>query len=131
MLNKSAEKVLRCAIGKCGNNLNKRILISSTDFKSSIFTNSFINSICEELFRKEYIQLLDIDYNGKYGPSFYLNHEGFSYFDNKKYENKLLWLKNAWIPIIVAFVTTLLTNYIIPKLPYLIKLLFGFLSKSL
>lgn len=34
---------------------------------------------------------------------------------------KELWLKNAWIPIIVSFVTTLATNYILPKLPLLIE----------
>lgn len=34
---------------------------------------------------------------------------------------KEFWLKNAWIPIIVAFVTTVITNYILPKLPLLIQ----------
>lgn len=51
-------------------------------------------------------------------------------FKNKKQiQNKELWLKNAWIPIIVAFLTTLITNYILPMLPYLLKSLFGILSK--
>ena len=38
-----------------------------------------------------------------------------------KTHRKELWLKNAWIPIIVAFVTTVITNYILPKLPLLIR----------
>ena len=51
-------------------------------------------------------------------------------FKNKKQiQNKELWLKNAWIPIIVAFLTTLIINYILPTLPYLLKLLVGILSK--
>lgn len=41
-----------------------------------------------------------------------------------------LWLKNAWIPIIVAFVTTLLTNYILPKLPQIIEWLSHTLAKT-
>lgn len=32
-----------------------------------------------------------------------------------------LWLKNAWIPIIVSFATTVLTNYILPRLPEMIE----------
>ena len=32
-----------------------------------------------------------------------------------------LWLKNAWIPILVSFATTLATNYILPKLPEMIE----------
>lgn len=40
---------------------------------------------------------------------------------SEKKHRRELWLKNAWIPIIVAFVTTLLTNYILPRLPQIIK----------
>lgn len=50
------------------------------------------------------------------------------YFYNRKYENKQLWLKNAWIPIIVAFVTTLLTNFLIPMLPQILGWLSDILS---
>lgn len=45
-----------------------------------------------------------------------------------KSHKKELWIKNAWIPIIVAFVTTVLTNYIIPKLPLIIKWFANILS---
>lgn len=37
-----------------------------------------------------------------------------------KCDKKAMWLENAWIPIIVAFATTVLTNYILPKLPKLL-----------
>ena len=46
------------------------------------------------------------------------------YQHQAKLHKKELWLKNAWIPIIVAFVTTLLTNYMLPKLLRLLKSLF-------
>ncbi len=36
-------------------------------------------------------------------------------------DRRELWLKNAWIPIIVSFATTVLTNYILPKLPAMIE----------
>lgn len=52
--------------------------------------------------------------------------------DHKDYTKKHkreLWLKNAWIPIIVSFVTTVTTMYIVPKLPYLLKLLIGIFQK--
>lgn len=31
------------------------------------------------------------------------------------------WMVNAWIPIIVAFLTTVTTNYILPKLPQILQ----------
>lgn len=52
--------------------------------------------------------------------------------DHKEYtknRKKELWLKNAWIPIIVSFVTTATTMYIVPKLPYLLKLLIDIFQK--
>ena len=52
------------------------------------------------------------------------------YLYKKKTETKELWLKNAWIPIIVSFVTTVITNYILPKLPQIIKWLSDILSKT-
>lgn len=32
-----------------------------------------------------------------------------------------LWLKNAWIPILVSFLTTVLANYILPRLPEMLE----------
>ena len=46
-----------------------------------------------------------------------------------KSARKELWLKNAWIPIIVAFVTTVLTNYLIPKLPQILEWLSSILQR--
>lgn len=120
-MTKDTEKVLKCAIIKCGGNLNRRIALSKNNFKNPKFSISYINAICEELLRKGYIKLPVFDYDCQQGPYFYLTYEGYSYFETKKADAKRLWLKNAWIPIIVAFITTLITNYILPKLPYLIK----------
>lgn len=38
------------------------------------------------------------------------------YLANKKLQNRNMWLKNMWIPIIVSFATTVLTNYLLPRL---------------
>ena len=56
---------------------------------------------------------------------------GYCYFENKRHKRMEMWLKNAWIPIIVSFATTLLTNYILPKLPQIIKWFGDFLSKMI
>lgn len=43
-------------------------------------------------------------------------------FEHKTSSHKReLWLKNAWIPIIVSFITTSVTNYILPKLPQILQ----------
>lgn len=47
----------------------------------------------------------------------------------KKSDKSELWLKNAWIPIIVSFVTTILTIHIVPKLPLILKWFVDTLSK--
>lgn len=51
------------------------------------------------------------------------------YLFNKKIQLRNIWLRNAWIPVVVSLITTLLTNYIIPKLPKLIKWFYHILSK--
>lgn len=51
------------------------------------------------------------------------------YKSNLKKHKREIWLKYAWIPIIVSFVTTVTTMYIVPKLPYLLKLLIGIFQK--
>lgn len=51
------------------------------------------------------------------------------YFAAKRLHRWELWLENAWIPIIVAFVTTVITNYILPKLPTIIQWFANVFSK--
>ena len=51
------------------------------------------------------------------------------YLAAKRLYRRDLWLKNAWIPIIVAFATTLITNYILPKLPQILQWVANFLSR--
>ena len=53
------------------------------------------------------------------------------YVTQTKLDIKMLWVKNAWIPILVSFVTTNVTMYLIPKLPLILKWLCGILSKIL
>ncbi len=46
-----------------------------------------------------------------------------------KQHKKEIWLKNAWIPITVSIITTVLITYIIPKLPSLLKWLTNILER--
>ena len=55
MLNKTAEKVLKCIIKKSKGNLEESVNISHKDFKDKKITNSFINSVCRQLKKEEYI----------------------------------------------------------------------------
>lgn len=53
------------------------------------------------------------------------------YFTAKRLHLREIWLKNAWIPIIVSFATTLITNYILPRLPTIIQWFANFLPRIL
>lgn len=46
---------------------------------------------------------------------------GIDYIIYYRQEKKDMWMKSAWIPIIVSFVTTLIANYILPMLPLLLE----------
>lgn len=52
-----------------------------------------------------------------------------NYHIKQRVAKKDLWLKNALIPVIVSFVTTNITMYLIPKLPLILKWLCDILSK--
>lgn len=56
-----------------------------------------------------------------------------SYVSNRKKHNKELWLVNVKMPIITAFVTTLLTlaitHWLLPKLPRILQWFADILSK--
>lgn len=49
------------------------------------------------------------------------SENGIDYLAYYKKERHDLWLKNMWIPIIVSFATTVTVNYILPKLPLMLK----------
>ena len=51
------------------------------------------------------------------------------YFAAKRLHLREIWLKNAWIPIIVSFATTVITNYILPRLPTIIQWFANVFSK--
>ena len=127
-MTKDTEKVLKCAIIKCGGDLNKRIALSQNNFKDPKFSISYINAICEELSRKGYIKLPVFDYDCQQGPRFYLTYEGYSYLEAKKADTKRLWLKNAWIPILVSVATNLIIVGIKQLLPLIQELLSRILS---
>lgn len=47
----------------------------------------------------------------------------------KSSERKDLWLKHIWIPITVSFTTTVITNYMLPRLPKILEWLSSILSR--
>lgn len=51
-----------------------------------------------------------------------LGRQALQDFDTTNTDRKReLWLKNAWIPILVSFITTVVSNYILPRLPSLLQ----------
>lgn len=50
-----------------------------------------------------------------------ISNLGLDYLVYYRQARKDFWLVNAWIPIITAFLTTVATNYILPKLPEILE----------
>ena len=71
-----------------------------------------------------HVKGLGIDELTEYGTQVLEN-----YLAAKHSARKDLWLKNAWIPIIVSFVTSAIANYILPKLPQILRWAANTLSK--
>lgn len=113
MLNKSAEKVLKCIIKKSNGNLEELISISHKDFKDKAITSGLINSICRQLHKEGYISNAYLSCGDDETIDVYLSHNGFSYFDNKKTKNF-----RFWIPIIITNLISL-AALIIAILAYL------------
>ena len=104
LLNKTAEKVLKCIIKKSKGNLEQSICICWKDFKNKKITNSFINSVCQQLYKEGYISkkcYLSCDEDDFI--ELFLKYEGYSYFDNKKTKNF-----KYWIPIIISNIIAIL-----------------------
>ena len=97
MLNKTAEKVLKCIIKKSKGNLEESVNISHKDFKDKKITNSFINSVCRQLKKEEYICNAYLGCNEYETIEVFLSHNGFSYFDNKRTKNF-----KFWVPIVIS-----------------------------
>lgn len=114
MLNKNAEKVLKCIIRKSNGNFDELIDISHDDFKSKKFSNGLIDLICSQLKNEGYIGYLHSGCDENDYISLMLKHEGYSYFDNKRTQNF-----RTWTPIIISLVA--LIKSFLPELTYLMK----------
>ncbi len=97
MLNKNAEKVLKCIIKKSNKDFDELIDISHNDFKDKKFSNSLINSICNQLKNEGYISRCYPSLDENDYLSVCLNHAGYSYFDIKQKKNF-----RFWVPIIIS-----------------------------
>ena len=114
MLNKNAKKVLKCIIKKSDGNFDELIDISHNDFKSEKFSNSLIDSICSQLKNEGYIGYLHSSCDEDDYISLMLEHEGYSYFDNKRTQNF-----RTWTPIIISLIA--LIKSFLPELTCLMK----------
>lgn len=65
-----------------------------------------------------------------YKDTCHITERGRRYLVYCTAERKNFWLKNVWIPIIVAFITTVITNYMLPKLPQILQWVTNSLSKN-
>lgn len=97
MLNKNAEKVLKCIIKKSGGNLNEIIEISRRDFKDKEISKGLLTSICFQLNKEGYISRFSPNYDEEDYGRLLLSHNGYSYFDNKRTKNF-----RTWTPIIIS-----------------------------
>lgn len=91
--------------------------IENTCFLHEQTEETVINGICQ-------VKGLGIYELTEYGTQVLEN-----YLAAKHSARKDLWLKNAWIPIIVSFVTSAIANYILPKLPQILRWAANTLSK--
>lgn len=114
MLNKNAEKVLKRIIKKFDGNFDNLIDISHNDFKSEKFSNSLIDSICSQLKNEGYIGYLHSSCDEDDYISLMLEHEGYSYFENKRTQNF-----RTWTPIIISLIA--LIKSFLPELTCLMK----------
>lgn len=70
--------------------------------------------------------LISPESNGQYSA----NKDGKRFLIYCKSQRRELWLKNLWLPVIVAFVTTVATNCILPRLPQILQWVSSILSRT-
>ena len=66
----------------------------------------------------------------RYKDTCHITERGRRYLAYCGAERRELWLKNVWIPIVVALITSALANYILPKLPQILQWAANTLSKT-
>lgn len=110
MLDKTSEKVLKYLIEKSNGLLNELIHIEDAEIEHLGMSTNIFYSACEHLHQNGYLAdfATYIDVNAY----FILNYKGFSYFEYKKYEKRLILkdlLLSKTLDIIVAFTTAIIT----------------------
>ncbi len=118
VLDKKAKKVIKYIVNHHSDDLGELIDVSSADVNMHY---SELNAACEYLIKQGLLDSYYPTFDEDSPASVILTHEGLHYFEHKALKFRELWLKNAWIPIVVAFITTLLSNYILPKLWQILK----------
>lgn len=108
MLDKTAEKVLKCIIEKSKGNLEGLIAISHKDFNDKSITNNILNSVCQQLNKEGYIGHYYISCEENDDIDLILKYEGYSYFDNKRQTNFRFWAP-IFISNIIAFAALIIS----------------------
>lgn len=89
---------------------------------------------CERLLRLKLVEQESKHvpgYQGKPLGVCRITDEGRDYLISYRHNRRMLWLKSVWIPVIVAFLTSICTHYLLPMLPALLEWLAHTLSKTL
>lgn len=116
-MDRFAKQILKCAIKKTDRgNMEKSVLVSHSDFKSPRFTNSYINSVCKQLYKDGYISNACLSCDEYESIEIYLNYKGYSYFRNERKR-----LIQIWFPIIISLIA--LFKSFLPEILLLLRLI--------
>ena len=126
MLDKQSEKILKLIQSKYEGNTYADILIYPNDTGMHY---SELSTLCLNLLKHGYICDTALSYNQDEAVQLTLTHEGLHYFELKHKGKRLLWLKSAWIPIIVTLVTNLLVAVLKWLSPQILEWCTNFLEK--
>lgn len=70
----------------------------------------WLNDLKGQKLVSDFTKLANYEGHGKNLWIVRLTDEGLHYFDKRKEDNRRFWFRSFLIPIVVAFITTLLTN---------------------
>ena len=126
MLDRQSEKILELIQSKYEGNTYADILIYPNDTGMHY---SELSTLCLNLLKQGYICDTALSYHQDEAVQLTLTHEGLHYFELKNKEKRQLWLKSAWLPIIVTLATNLLVAVLKWLSPLILKWCTNFLEK--
>lgn len=112
------ERIILKKLIKCSNKKQDTISFEALNIKDDFYP--------KELEKKRLVNIVGTGHEDDYGHFEHYNHlrlteQGKHYFEKRFEINKELMLKSFWLPIGVAFVTSLLTNGVLYGIKLLLK----------